>query len=67
MLFTIYAFTGGQPGGAGCLRRAFPLAKTDEVTYAACLGGGSMGRQLDQKDLDFYFNFIREDWKTGEM
>ena len=67
VLFTIYAFTGDNREELAASDGRFPLAKTDEVTYAACLGGGSMGRQLDQKTLISYFNFIREDWKTGEM
>lgn len=67
VLFTIYAFTGDNREELAASDGRFPLAKTDEVTYAACLGGGSMGRQLDQKTLISYFNFIREDWKIGEM
>ena len=67
VLFTIYAYTGDNREELAASVGRFPLAKTDEVTYAACLGCVSIGRQLDQKTLISYFNFIREDWKTGEM
>ena len=66
VLFTIYAFTGDNREELASSDGRFPLAKTDEVTYAASLGSGRMGRQLDEKTLISYFNFIREDWKTGE-
>ena len=67
VLFTIYAFTGDDREELAVVDGRFLLAKTDEVVYAAALGSGSMGRQLDQKALIADFHFIREDWKTGEM
>lgn len=65
-IFTVYAFTGDDREALAASNGRFPLGRTDEVTYAAILGGGSLGRQLDQKTLTSYFNFIREDWRTGE-
>lgn len=67
VLFTIYAFTGDDREELAVADGRFLLAKTDEVVYAAALGSGSMGRQLDPKTLIADFHFIREDWKTGEM
>ncbi len=66
VIFTIYAFTGDDRESLAIADGRFVLARTDEVIYAAAMGSGTLARQLDQQTMISYFNFIREDWKTGE-
>ncbi len=65
-LFTIYAYTGENRDTAALEDGGFILSKTDEVTYGAVLGTGAQGAGITQDTLTENFNFIREDWKTGE-
>ena len=66
VIFTIYAFSGDDRESLATSDGRFVLARTDEVIYAAAMGSGTLARQLDQQTMISYFNFIREDWKTGE-
>lgn len=66
VLFTIFAFSGDDREAKAEEDGRFLLNKTDETVYAARLGSGSMARQMNQESLISDFNFIREDWKTGE-
>ncbi len=65
-LFTVYAYTGENRDEAAVQDGGFILSKTDEVTYGAVLGTGAQGAGITEDDLKENFNFIREDWKTGE-
>lgn len=63
-LFTIYAFTGDDREALATGDGRFLLNRTDEVVYAAALG--SSRQAPDEGTLISHFNFILEDWKTGE-
>ncbi len=65
-LFTIYALTGEERQNLGQNSDMFVLKQTDEVVYAALLSPGAEAEGLDQQTLISNFNFIHEDWKTGE-
>lgn len=65
-LFTIYALTGDGRQTTAQSEGRFILNRTDEVTYAACLGSGADVFDLTQENLTQRFHFILEDWKTGE-
>lgn len=65
-LFTIYALTGEERQHLDQNSDMFVLKQTDEVVYAAVLGTGAQENGLDQQTLISNFNFIHEDWKTGE-
>ncbi len=65
-LFTIYALTGEERQKLEQNSDMFVLKQTDEVVYAAVLGPGAEAEGLDQQTLISNFNFIHEDWKTGE-
>ncbi len=65
-LFTIYALTGEERQNLEQYPHMFVLKQTDEVIYAAILGPGAGPAGLDQQKLISNFNFIHEDWKTGE-
>ena len=66
VLFVIYAFTGDERMTLATSEGRFVLSQTEEVVYAGCLGPESRTFGLDQETLTSYFNFIQEDWKTGE-
>lgn len=65
-LFTIYAYTGNDRNVAAEADNGFILNKTDEVTYGATLGSGAGIYEITRAWVIESFNFIREDWKTGE-
>lgn len=65
-LFTVYAYTGEGRDEAAVQDGGFILSKTDEVTYGAVLGTGAQEAGITEATLTENFNFIREDWKTGE-
>lgn len=65
-LFTIYGLTVDDRQTVAQSDGRFILNKTDEVTYAASLGIAAHSVGLTQETLTQRFNFIQENWKTGE-
>ncbi len=65
-LFTIYAFTGDGRTITAQTDGLFILSETNEVTYGASLGSAANAAGVTKEDLIQRFNFIQEDWKTGE-
>jgi len=65
-LFTIYAFTGNGRTVNAKSGGLFVLSETNEVTYGAALGSLARSEGITEDNLIQRFNFIQEDWKTGE-
>lgn len=66
ILFTIYAFTGDGRAVTARTDGLFILNETNEVTYGASLGSAANAAGVTKENLIQRFNFIQEDWKTGE-
>lgn len=66
ILFTIYAFTGDGRTALAQTDGLFILNETNEVTYGASLGRMASQAGVTRDSLIERFNFIQEDWKTGE-
>lgn len=66
-MFTVYAFTGDDREQEAQSDGRFILNRTDEVVYAAALTQTGRSQGLSEQRLIDRFNFIREDWRTGEM
>lgn len=65
-LFTIYAYAGADRAAEAQADGGFVLKETGEIVYGAVLGECAEAQGLTKEKLMEDFQFIQDDWKTGE-
>lgn len=65
-LFTIYAYTGVNRAAEAQADGGFVLKETGEIVYGAVLGECANAQGLTPEKLMEAFQFVQDDWKTGE-